>query len=327
MRNSTSNSPQIGHDASRVVNTNSINQNYEIIGLAFLFILCAIPIILLIFACLDWIKCRITKSPRRRWLMNAAISANIIFAVSLVDAFFIEPGLLTTTRINISRSANQSSAGEIKIIHISDIHYEKDIGLTRKLLAEISNEKPDLICITGDIYQMGEYDDAGFKSFMTGICDIAPTYFVCGYDDERTIINASSGKIHYAGVKSLKLKIYNNTVEIAGMPDNRSRKNSPAFSGNSDFKIILNHLPDRLDEASLMKADLFLAGHTHGGQIRLPFWGAVITNCETERKYEYGLYRKDNMNAFVTRGIGMEPKPAPQARFLCPPEVVVITVQ
>lgn len=104
----------------------------------------------------------------------------------MIDAFFIELGLLTTTRININKPANQSSAGEIKIIHISDIHYEKDTGLTRKLLNVISNEKPDLICVTGDIYQMGEYDLAGFKSFMTRLCDIAPTYFVCGYDDERT---------------------------------------------------------------------------------------------------------------------------------------------
>ncbi|MHB1459448.1 MAG: metallophosphoesterase [Armatimonadota bacterium] len=225
------------------------------------------------------------------------------------------------------KPANQSNTGEMKIIHISDIHYDKDTGFTRKLHAAISNEKPDLICVTGDIYQMGEYDDAGFKSFMTRLCDIAPTYFVCGYDDDQTIIDASAGKIHYAGTKSLKLKIHNNTVEIVGMPDCSIPEKSPLFSEKSDFKIILNHSPDKLDEASLMKADLFLAGHTHGGQIRLPFWGAVITNCETGKKYEYGLYKKDRLSAFVTRGIGMEPKPAPQARFLCPPEVVVITVR
>jgi predicted MPP superfamily phosphohydrolase len=259
-------------------------------------------------------------------LLNSSVAANIIFAVCLIDAFFIEPGLLTTTRVKISKSNNQSSTGEIKIIHISDIHYKKDTGLTMKLLNVISNEKPDLICITGDIYQMGEYDDAGFKSFMTRLCDIAPTYFICGYDDEQTIMTASSGKIHYASAKSLKLQIHNNTVEIAGMPDTGIPEKSSVFNGKSDFKIILNHSPDRLDEASQMKADLFLAGHTHGGQIRLPFWGAVITNCETGKRYEYGSYRNGNMNAFVTRGIGMEPKPAPQARFLCPPEVVVIEI-
>lgn len=56
-------------------------------------------------------------------------------------------------------------------------------------------------------------------------------------------------------------------------------------------------------------------------------WGTVITNCKTGKKYEYGLYKKGHLRAFVTRGIGMEPKPAPQARFLCPPEVVVINVR
>lgn len=244
----------------------------------------------------------------------------------MIDAFFIEPGLLTITKINLSQPANQSGVGEIKVIHISDVHYEKDTGLTRRLLASISNEKPDLICITGDIYQMGEYDLAGFKSFMTRLCDIAPTYFVCGYDDEQTIMNASSGKIHRAGAKSIRLDIRNMEVEIAGMPDSRMSGEEQPYGSESSFKIMLSHSPDALDAASRTKADLFLAGHTHGGQIRLPFWGAVITNCETGKKYEYGLYRIGKLNAFITRGIGMESRPAPQARFLCQPEVAVITV-
>lgn len=303
------------------------NQSYEIIGLVIIAILCIAPVALLILAVLDWIRSRISHTQRRKWLFYTAIATDIIFTACMIDAFFVEPRLLTVTRINLESPGIQSITSEIKIIHISDIHFEKSTALIAKLLATISREHPDLICVTGDIYQAGEYDTAGFASFMAKLCDIAPICFVCGYDDETVISGASSGRAHYVDARSLQIGIRNTKVQIAGMQDSSISRVLPSYNTGSNFKIMLSHTPDTLDEASLTNADLFLAGHTHGGQIRLPFWGAVITNCKTGKKYEYGLYKKGHLRAFVTRGIGMEPKPAPQARFLCPPEVVVINVR
>ncbi|MHB1456308.1 MAG: hypothetical protein ACYC0V_05270 [Armatimonadota bacterium] len=82
------------------------NQNYEIIGFTMVLVIFAIPVVLLILAFLDWIRCRITKAPRRRWLYLAAIIANVIFAACMIDAFLVEPGLLTTTRISLSKPAH-----------------------------------------------------------------------------------------------------------------------------------------------------------------------------------------------------------------------------
>lgn len=304
-----------------------MNQNYEIIGMAMILILCAIPVALLIFACLDWLRSRIRGSARRRWLFYAAIAANVIFAACLIDAFIIEPRTLTITRIAVECAGIRSDANKVKIVHISDLHFEKSTALTGKVLASISRESPDLICVTGDMYQMGEYDLAGFKSFMTRLCDIAPTYFVCGYDDEQIILDAASGRALFADVRGRILRIRNTEIEVAGMGGYRMADGPHRYGAESDLKVMLSHSPDALDEAARNGADLFLAGHTHGGQIRLPVWGAVITNCETGKRYEYGLYKKGKLNAFVTRGIGLEPRPAPQARFLCRPEVVVISVR
>jgi predicted MPP superfamily phosphohydrolase len=72
--------------------------------------------------------------------------------------------------------------------------------------------------------------------------------------------------------------------------------------------------------------DLYLAGHTHGGQLRLPVYGAMFTATTVGKRYEMGRYDVDGLTLYVSRGIGMEGKGAPRARFLCPPEIVCIDV-
>jgi predicted MPP superfamily phosphohydrolase len=72
--------------------------------------------------------------------------------------------------------------------------------------------------------------------------------------------------------------------------------------------------------------DLYLAGHTHGGQLRLPFFGALVTASIYGKRYEMGAYREGNTLLYVSRGLGMEGKGAPRARFLCPPEIVLFTL-
>jgi predicted MPP superfamily phosphohydrolase len=72
--------------------------------------------------------------------------------------------------------------------------------------------------------------------------------------------------------------------------------------------------------------DLYLAGHTHGGQIRLPLFGAVFTASAYGKRYEQGHYSVGDTTLYVSRGIGMEGMGAPRARFLCPPEIVVVNL-
>ena len=91
-----------------------------------------------------------------------------------------------------------------------------------------------------------------------------------------------------------------------------------------DFSLLLYHKPDLAYAARDLGINLYLAGHTHGGQIRLPFYGAVITNSHYGKTFEMGLYHLDQTTLYVSRGLGLEGMSAPRARFLCPPEVVVV---
>jgi predicted MPP superfamily phosphohydrolase len=91
-----------------------------------------------------------------------------------------------------------------------------------------------------------------------------------------------------------------------------------------DFSLLLYHTPDQAYAARDLGINLYLAGHTHGGQIRLPLFGAVFTNSRFGKTFEMGLYHLGPTTLYVSRGLGMTGGSAPRARFLCPPEVVVV---
>lgn len=88
--------------------------------------------------------------------------------------------------------------------------------------------------------------------------------------------------------------------------------------------VFLHHTPDLIEEVAGPSVDLYLAGHTHGGQMRLPFYGALVTLSKFGKKYEAGLYRVDATTIYVNRGVGLEGGAAPRVRLLCRPEVAVI---
>jgi hypothetical protein len=90
--------------------------------------------------------------------------------------------------------------------------------------------------------------------------------------------------------------------------------------------LLLYHTPDLMPQASALGVDLYLAGHTHGGQWRLPGFGAILTSSHYWKRYESGHYREDNTRLYVSRGLGLEGFGTPRARFFCPPEVVEVVL-
>jgi predicted MPP superfamily phosphohydrolase len=89
------------------------------------------------------------------------------------------------------------------------------------------------------------------------------------------------------------------------------------------FTVLLYHSPDLAPEAASLGIDLQLSGHTHGGQVRLPFFGALYPSSLYGKQLEVGRRQIGAMTLYVTRGLGLEGKGAPRVRFLSPPELVV----
>ena len=92
------------------------------------------------------------------------------------------------------------------------------------------------------------------------------------------------------------------------------------------FTILLYHYPDEVERARKRRVDLYCAGHTHGGQVALPLYGALLTLSRSGKKYEAGLYRVGETWLYVNRGIGMEGS-SPRVRFCARPEVTVILLE
>jgi len=95
------------------------------------------------------------------------------------------------------------------------------------------------------------------------------------------------------------------------------------------LSLFLYHFPypDVLRETDWERVDLFCAGHTHGGQVALPFYGAIMTLSKYGKRYEAGLYRLARTWMYVNRGIGLEGGSAPRVRFCARPENTVVEIE
>src|SRR4029079_9982343 len=92
------------------------------------------------------------------------------------------------------------------------------------------------------------------------------------------------------------------------------------------FSIFLYHAPYLIADVSGHGVDLYCAGHTHGGQVALPVYGALVTFSKFGKRYEAGRYSVGSTTLYVNRGIGMVGGPAPRVRFCARPEVTVFTL-
>jgi len=299
----------------------------ERIGLGLVLLLLLCPPVLLLAAWKDRRLAR-REGRARRWKLQ--LSARIAFygaLLLLIYAVLIEPALLTTTRIDVALP--QVPAGrELRIVHLSDLHITGHTRLHDRIVERVAAEAPALIVLTGDQLhypRRGGHRDVAVDLFNR-LSDIAPVVMIVGNHDALpppTLLRWVLLRNEY-----LDINLRGVPLRITGW-EQKYRIWRPPTLGTDPHRVnlLLVHSPDKFDEAAAQGMDLALAGHTHGGQVRLPFWGAIVTSSEFGKRFEYGRYRIGHLQAFVTRGLGQNPWPAPPLRFLCPPEIVSITLR
>jgi hypothetical protein len=99
-----------------------------------------------------------------------------------------------------------------------------------------------------------------------------------------------------------------------------------ATAPNGAPRMLLYHSPELMPQASRHNVDLYLCGHTHGGQVRLPLIGPILTSSQLGRRYVMGHYCEGSTHLYVSRGVGMEGLSAPRVRLLAPPEITLVTL-
>ncbi len=274
-----------------------------------------------------------------RWTFYTALTSGLGYYY----ARYIEPKLLTTAYHTISSPLIPKSFNGVKIVQFSDLHlgYNYTLEQLEVLINKINTEQPDLVFFTGDLM-----DD---QRTYTRTNEIAPVlkrvqaplgkFAIYGNHDHggygtevyEQIMTEAGYEILLNSGKTIKL-VDGSQIAVLGIDDLMLGKpqieKTIQLAKQNIYTILLLHEPDIAPRIAAYPVNLQLSGHSHGGQVQIPFIGPVITPPLAE-KYVEGFYKLNGKSGnellvYVNRGIGTTRVPF---RFLARPELTVFTLQ
>lgn len=245
---------------------------------------------------------------------GVAVAASVVaLALCAVYAFRIEPRWLKAREITVSERP------ALRLIHISDIHHKGDRRYLEGVVERINAIDADLVCLTGDLVE-----DAGnlpeCLEILSGIRK--PVFGVPGNHDHlgRACERQIRATFRAGGGDWL---VETNVVAMAGeleIVGGAGRAARVPREGAGRKRILLTHYPDAADGLPTGSFDLILAGHTHGGQARIPLLDRPVL-ADMAGPYDRGLFQTRAGPLYVNPGIGTFLAPV---RFACRPELTVI---
>lgn len=238
-------------------------------------------------------------------------------------------------------SGNQSA----RIVLVSDLHSHIHGENQKKIADLIRKQNPDIIALAGDIADDVEPIE-GTKLFLETIKDIAPSYYVTGnHEVWSNEVDYIKDVFREYGVVVLENNYEEITINggkfiVGGVDDptivhykkhdfdwDEALKNTFSnINDHSGYKILLSHRPELVDAYKAIPVDMVLSGHSHGGQVRIPFLlnGLLAPHQGLFPKYAGGLYEHGGLTHIVSRGVSYNPR---LPRIFNPPEVVVIDIK
>ncbi len=268
-----------------------------------------------------------------RWVFRPAAGLLVVYALCFAWGSLVEADWVQTTRTEIMTGRPVMGHEAFRIVHLSDLHLERFGRREARVIERVREASPHLILLTGDYMNVRE-GGAALHELLSHLKPLAPmgVFGVPGnwdvkFTTRRIFENAGavllSDETRLLERAGAKLRLVGHDVY-----PNRPLRELLRGLDDGAYTIYLHHKPDAVDELQNrdpdQRVDLFLCGHTHGGQVCLPFWGAVITLSKYHKTYERGRYDFQGVPMYVNRGVGMEGGAAPRARFLSRPEVAVI---
>lgn len=251
-------------------------------------------------------------------------------AAACVYAFCFEPFWLEVRRMDITTRKLQRA--EFTVVQISDLHCDERQGNEEEVVRRVNALDADIIVFTGDSINSPSALPV-FKNMLgrlkarLGKVAVKGNWDVWYWKDldifQGTGFRALGGGMEIFSKDGEKVSVSGLDVDQQAGLSAISRVIRPEM-----YNIFLYHYPGINEEIGDTFFDLILSGHIHGGQVALPFYGAVVTLSPYGKKYESGAYRLPGGKLmYVSRGIGMEGYSAPRMRFLSRPEITVFHIK
>lgn len=288
---------------------------------------------------------------RRAFVKRLFWSGATLAVGGVVYPSLIEPRRVQINRLTIPVRGLPRAFDGLTIAQLSDLHRSPAVG--SRYLAHCvdlaTSLEPDLIVFTGDYIthtnhfgRLGELVNGDRDDVAEYARDCARSMgrararhgvFAClGNHDHWYDGELVTGVIEEAGIPVLRnasvpARINGETLPVVGLGDmwtehvNMAR----AFAGvDAPFALVLMHNPDFFERWPRSGSHLILSGHTHGGQVNIPFLGPPLVPSIYKKKYAHGLFRRDDSFMYVNRGVGLI---YPPVRFNCPPEISIFHLQ
>lgn len=268
-------------------------------------------------------------------------AALLVLTVLLAAGFLLWGNCsLQTTETALVSPALPPAFDGLRIVELADLHGRVFGRGSRRLLAAVRRAEPDLICIDGDLFD--EHTDlAMLPPLLRGLCAIAPVYYVTGNHEWRVPgLRGILAQMRACGVTVLQddwrvLRRGEDALVLAGTDDpcGPAERKTPAEliadiraeAGEAAFLLLLAHRNDQLPQWSALGVQAVLAGHCHGGVVRLPFVGGLFgTDRRLFPAWDAGLYRQGETALYVSRGLGYTNV---HFRLFNRPEVAVIVLR
>lgn len=267
----------------------------------------------------------------------AASVIQLIGTALVVYAFWIEPHRLTVTRQTLRSPKLAPGAAPLRLLHLGDLHIERVTQRERDLIALTRTLGPDVIVFTGDFLNLSNiHDPVAWEACRSVLRELAAplgVFAVTGSPavDQETVVPQLLDGMPLRWLRDEKVTVENqgHKVDLLGVTCSHKpfvdgpRLRALLDGARDNATVLLYHSPDLAPDAAEMGIDLQLSGHTHGGQVRFPLYGALYAGSLYGKQFECGRYAVGGLTLYVTRGIGMEGKGAPRVRFLCPPEITL----
>ncbi len=278
--------------------------------------------------------------------MKRKISILIIFLLLIIITYTViyNNSNLKITSYTYTSSRLPESFNNYVICHISDLHNKSFGDNQEKLINKVEEINPNIIVITGDLIDSKNYDLDIALNFINEATKIVPIYYVSGNHE------ATSGKYNEIKKELTKRNVIvldndysivenkNDRIAILGLSDSSFLPSEvedqtkyylndiiKQIDETIEFKILLAHRPETFTTYVEHDINLVFSGHTHGGQIRIPFIGGIVApNQGLFPKYDSGKFKESNTTMYISNGLGNSIIPI---RINNNPEIIKITLK